>query len=122
MGIFDDMVRKMVSEEVAKAGQQSTHTSDAAGAGEPPKAEAPSQGAAPINNDQPAPTEPVKKPENDADTITISEKALNDLVAKAVREGSAAALNQQPNSGATPKPLDPLKSMAIICGLTQRGE
>lgn len=122
MGIFDDMVRKMVSEELAKAGQTSTQTSDAAGAGEPAKAEAPSQGAAPINIDQPAKTETVKAPENDADQITISEKALNDLVAKAVREGSAAALNQAPSSGATPKPVDPMKSMAIICGLTQRGE
>lgn len=122
MGIFDDMVRKMVSEEVAKLGQQSTQTSDAAGAGEPPKAEAPNQGAAPINNGQPAAQPLTETPNNDADKITITEKDLNNLVAKAVREGSAAALNQQPSSGATPAPVDPLKSMAIICGLTTRGD
>lgn len=121
MGIFDDMVRKMVSEEVAKVGQTSTQTSDAAGAGEQLKPEAASQETEPINKAQ----EPAKPAESNAtanaanDAITISQKDLNELVARAVREGSAAALNAQ-GSGAPQKTLDPMKSMAIICGLTKR--
>lgn len=121
MGIFDDMVRKMVSEEVAKVGQTSTQTSDAVGTGEQLKPEAASQETEPVNKAQ----EPAKPAESNAtanaanDAITISQKDLNELVARAVREGSAATLNAQ-GSGAPQKPLDPMKSMAIICGLTKR--
>ncbi len=123
MGLFDDMVRKMVTEEIAKAGQSSAQTSDAAGSGEQSQPEAASQESGADHNTpaqvQPAESEATTNTASNA--ITITQKDLNELVARAVREGSAATLNAQ-SSGATQKPLDPMKSMAVICGLTKREE
>jgi len=127
MGLFDDMVRNMVKEELAKAAQTGTgKTPDAAGAGAA-QPEAAAKVSEPINKAQPENGKPeTEKPESaapkeNADIITISRTDFQKLVADAVREGSAAALNANGTGGAHEQP-DPLRAMANICGLAKREE
>lgn len=119
MGIFDDMVRKMVQEEMGKAAPAAPETP------ETPAAAAPSQpepaAAEPGQSIEPATVtpEPSQEPKNNADTITISTANLESVIAKAVKEGSAAALMSR-SSGATPEPISGQLAMARICGLVER--
>ena len=120
MGIFDDMIRKMVQDEMGKgapAAPEATPETPAAPAAPQPEAAAvePGQSIEPATGS----TEPSQEPKTNADTITISTANLESVIAKAVKEGSAAALMSR-SSGATPEPISGQLAMARICGLAER--
>lgn len=119
MGVFDDMIRKMVTEEMGKAtpaAPEIPETPAAAPAAQPEAAASePDQSIEPATGS----AEPSQEPKNNADTITISTANLESVIAKAVKEGSAAALMSR-SSGATPEPISGQLAMARICGLAER--
>lgn len=119
MGIFDDMVRKMVQEEMGKAAPaapEQPETPAAVPASQPEAAPTePDQSIEPATGSP----EPSQEPKTNADTITISTANLESVIAKAVKEGSAAALMSR-SSGATPETIPADLAMARICGLVER--
>lgn len=120
MGIFDDMVRKMVQEEMGKAAPAAPDTPETPAATPAAQPEAaPTEPDQSINQPATGSPEPSQEPKNNADTITISTANLESVIAKAVKEGSAAALMSR-SSGATPEPISGQLAMARICGLVER--
>lgn len=120
MGIFDDMVRKLVQDEMGKGAPAAPETPETPAAPTAPQPEA--AATEPDRSIEPATGSPEPSPEpnkTNADTITISTANLESVIAKAVKEGSAAALMSR-SSGATPEPISGQLAMARICGLAER--
>ena len=120
MGKFDDLIRNVVKEELAKGNQGAPEPKpDAAGDAGAAQPEAATTVTGSVNKATETGTpEPSAATENPADTITIKSSDLKDILVQAVREGNAAALNASA-AGATPAAADPMKSMARLCGLVK---
>lgn len=134
MGVFDDLIRNVVKEELSKAPQGAPDKPDAAGGkgtaqpgeaaaetGSVNKATETEKTGSVNKSAETGKADPSAVTNETADTITIKSSDLKDILAQAVREGNAAALNGRV-AGATSEQPDPLKSMAKLCGLVKEKE